>query len=133
MAYSKYSAKPTIVDGIRFASKAEARRFCELKALEQGRVIEGLELQPRFPLIVNSSLVCTYVGDFRYMEKGKSVVEDVKGFRTPEYAIKRKLLLALHPGMDHREIGVKPSRGHKPVSAEIIEIFRDAQRKGRAA
>lgn len=36
---------------------------------------------------------CSYKADFMYEENGKSVVEDVKGFRTKEYIIKRKLML----------------------------------------
>lgn len=36
---------------------------------------------------------CRYIADFAYMENGKMVVEDAKGMRTPEYVIKRKLLL----------------------------------------
>lgn len=133
MSYSKYRAKPTFVEGIRFDSKREAARYGELRSLVNAKVIEDLKLQPRFPLIVNSALVCTYVADFQYTERGKVVIEDVKGFVTPEYKIKRKLLLALHPGIDHREIGIKPTKAPKPVSAEIIEIFRDAQKLGRAA
>ena len=53
MAYSKYSAKPTHVDGIRFASKAEAKRFGELKTLERLGIISGLKLQPMFAIEIN--------------------------------------------------------------------------------
>ncbi len=34
---------------------------------------------------------CSYVADFDYMEDGRHIVEDVKGVRTPEYVMKRKL------------------------------------------
>ena len=37
-----------------------------------------------------------YIADFVYTENGEKVVEDVKGFRTPEYRIKRKLMLYSH-------------------------------------
>jgi hypothetical protein len=130
MAYSKYAAKPTHVDGIRFASKREAARYGELSNLQRAGIITHLELQPRFPLIVNGQVVCTYVGDFRYLENGMSVTEDVKGFKTAEYKIKRKLLLATHPGIDHREIGIGKGRATaRKVSPEIQQIFRDAQRR----
>lgn len=129
MAYSKYSAKPTSVDGIRFASKAESRRYSELKALERAGIISHLELQPRFPLIVNGSVICTYVGDFRYIENGKSATEDVKGFKTDVYSIKKKLLLATHPGIDHREIGPRSKPPGRDVTQEVKEIFREAGRK----
>jgi|TARA_R110000822_G_scaffold33493_5_gene95487 hypothetical protein len=93
---SKYHAKPTIVDGIRFASQAEARRYGHLKMLERAGTICDLELQPRFPLLVNAIKVCTYVADFRYRFPGVSVpvVEDVKGVQTPVYKLKKKMLLA---------------------------------------
>ena len=93
---SKYGAKPTIVDGIRFSSQAEARRYGHLKMLERAGTIHDLELQPRFPLIVNHVKVATYVADFRYRFFGVSVpvVEDVKGVQTPVYKLKKKMLLA---------------------------------------
>lgn len=128
MSYSKYSAKPTFVDGIRFASKAESRRFCELQALERARLIEKLELQPRYPLDVSGKRICVYVGDFRYVEKGKSVVEDVKGHKTDVYRLKRKLLLAIYPGIDHREVTTRGRPSKPDRSAEIRQVFRDAQK-----
>lgn len=133
MSYSKYAAKPTYVGGIRFASKKEAARYGELKNLEYAGVISHLELQPRFPLIVNGQVVCTYVGDFRYLENGKSVTEDVKGFKTDVYTIKKKLLLATHPGIDHREIGIRVKRGQKfdAKSQEIAQVFKEESRRGR--
>lgn len=97
---SKYRAKPTTIDGIRFASRKEAKRYGVLKMLVQAGAIADLQLQPRFPLRVNGVLVTTYVADFRYQErvadKLVSVVEDVKGFLTREYRIKKKLMRALH-------------------------------------
>ena len=131
MSYSKYRAKATIVNGVRFASKAEARRYSELKALERAGLISHLELQPRFPLIVNGQHICTYLGDFRFLENGKSVTEDVKGVRTDAYIIKRKLLLATHPGIDHREIGIrsKPSAKAQRISQEVKQVFAEANRR----
>lgn len=93
---SKYRAVPTFVDGIRFASKAEAKRYQELKLLERAGEISRLELQPRYDITINGTKVCTYVGDFRYFTKDKQVLEDVKGVKTPVYRIKRKLLSALY-------------------------------------
>lgn len=97
---SKYRAKPTVVDGIRFASKKEAKRYEILVLLARAGEIADLELQPRYPLRVNGFLVTTYVADFRYRERRDGqwvkVVEDVKGFRTREYNIKRKLMRAIH-------------------------------------
>lgn len=55
-----------------------------------------MQRQVRFPLEVNGVLVCHYVADFVYVEAGRRVVEDAKGFRTPIYKLKRRLMLALH-------------------------------------
>ena len=92
---SKYGNVKTEVDGIRFDSAAEARRYGELKLMEQAGEITDLVLQPAYTLTVNGVPVCKYVGDFAYLEQGKRVVEDVKGVRTPSYRIKRKLMLSV--------------------------------------
>lgn len=99
-AVNKFGAKKTEVDGITFASKAEARRYGHLKLLAKIGEIADLEMQPAFDLKVNGQLVCRYVADFRYrvVATGAVVVEDVKSqpTRTPEYRIKKKLMAAVH-------------------------------------
>lgn len=101
---SKYHSIKTSLDGIKFASRKEARVYVQLKLLERGKVISGLTLQPRYKMIVDGKLICTYVGDFFFMEDGKPVCADSKGFRTKDYIIKRKLFLALYPYIEHREM-----------------------------
>ena len=98
---TKYRAKRTEVDGIMFASKKEAARYQELKMLERAGKIERLELQPKFRIEVCGQFICTYVADFKYYEPGgrtvfSMIVEDVKGFKTPVYRLKKKLVEALH-------------------------------------
>jgi hypothetical protein len=94
---NKYRNEPVVVDGIRFASKREARRYGELRLLERAGEITNLELQPRFGITVNGVRVCDYVADFVYvLRNGQKVVEDAKGFRTPEYKLKRRLMKAIH-------------------------------------
>lgn len=95
----KYGAVPSIVDGHRFASKAEAARYRVLKAREEAGEIVALELQPRYPLVVNGEKVGTYVGDFSYYEGGELRLEDVKGVLTPVYRLKKRLVKALY-GID---------------------------------
>ena len=51
MAYNKYKNRKVIVDGIKFDSMKEARRYKELKLLERGRAITDLVLQPKYELI----------------------------------------------------------------------------------
>jgi len=93
---SKYYAVKTVVDGITFHSKKEAKRYQELRLLEQAGVIANLELQETFALEVSGVLVCKYRADFSYVENDAKVVEDVKGFKTPEYKMKRLLMWAIH-------------------------------------
>lgn len=103
---AKFRNVKTVVDGVTFDSKKEAKRYGELKALEGAGAISELRLQVAFPLYVNGSLVCEYVADFVYREKNVRVVEDVKSAFTrknPVYRIKRKLMAALN-GIDIREV-----------------------------
>ena len=100
----KYYAKKTMIHGIRFDSKKEAERYLVLKDLEKQSEIKNLRLQVPFVLIPsqkdeNGKTIerpCKYIADFVYTDKdGHKVVEDVKSraTRTPEYRIKRKLML----------------------------------------
>lgn len=102
---AKYGNKKTVVDGITFASKKEANRYCLLKLMERGGLIKSIELQPPYRLEVNGVLVCKYVADFRYVDAqtGETVVEDAKGFKTREYNLKKKLVKAVH-GIEIREV-----------------------------
>lgn len=88
----KYRNEPTVVDGIRFDSRKEARRYQELLLLERGGKIKALALQPSFDLWANNQHICRYRGDFSYIENGKTVVEDCKGIRTAVYKLKKKLM-----------------------------------------
>lgn len=47
---SKYKNIKVMVDGIKFDSKAEARRYAELKLMEDTGHIKELKLQPKFEL-----------------------------------------------------------------------------------
>lgn len=92
---SKYGAKAVVVDGERIASKAEARRWAELRVLERAGEIADLKRQPRFPFKLNGDLMFTYIADFDYRDKaGRRVVEDVKGVATPLYKLKKKIIEA---------------------------------------
>lgn len=93
---NKYGAIPETVNGVRFASKREARRYRELLLLVAAREITGLVLQPKFDLIVANKKVCKYIGDFLYTERGKHVVEDVKGVETALFRLKWKIVKALY-------------------------------------
>jgi hypothetical protein len=98
----KYRSVPTVVDGKKFPSKKEARRYGELKLLVRAGKISGLRCQVAFNLVVNEIHVCKYVADFVYFEDEKRIVEDTKGFLTKEYKLKKKLMKACH-GIEIRE------------------------------
>lgn len=97
---SKY--KNTRIDG--FDSIKEMKRYSELCLLQRAGKISGLERQVRFELLPNQyddNGKCvyrgiTYIADFVYWKEGSFVVEDVKGFRTKEYMIKKKLMYYFH-------------------------------------
>jgi len=98
---NKYRAEPTVVDGVKLASKAEARRFRQLQMMERVGAIQDLEVHPRFDLIVAGVKVGVYTADFRYTdcESKKLVVEDVKGGRatiTEAYRLRKRIVKALY-------------------------------------
>ena len=110
--WTKYNNKKITVNGQVFDSKKEANRYQELLLLEKAGVIKNLSRQVKFVLIPSQrdeatgkviERECSYRADFEYTEDGKTIVEDVKGFRTKEYIIKRKLLLWLY-GTKIREV-----------------------------
>ena len=119
----KYGNSKVVVDGIEFDSQKEGRRYWELKLLQRAGRISDLQLQREFELIpaqyetyprygktgkrlqdgkrcIEKS--CTYKADFCYMQDGKLIVEDTKGYRDPasagyaKFVIKRKLMLWRH-------------------------------------
>jgi len=108
---NKFNAKKITLDGKTFDSKKEASRYSELKLLEKAGQISDLDTQVTFCLIPKQTdengrvleRACTYKADFVYTENGKRVVEDVKGCKTKEYIIKRKLMLFTH-GIRIREV-----------------------------
>ena len=99
---NKYNAKKTVVDGITFASKAEARRYGELMLLQRAGKIIGLEVHPTFYLTAGIK----YIADFHYVEKksGKGVAEDVKGVQTAAFRIKAKLFRDQYPDCELRVV-----------------------------
>lgn len=108
---SKYGNRKTVVDGIEFDSKLEAQRYVTLKLMQRGGMISQLKLQVPFTLIPKqkrddgkTERACEYIADFTYYDEFDNfIVEDVKGRRTPEYIIKRKLMLYIH-GISIREV-----------------------------
>jgi len=93
---NKYNAIKTVVDGVTFDSKAEARRYNELKLLKQAGEIRWFNLQPSFLLTGG----VRYRPDFIVCgQDGRIWVEDVKGMETQAFKIKQKMWNALYPDL----------------------------------
>ncbi|MFY2995884.1 DUF1064 domain-containing protein [Achromobacter xylosoxidans] len=106
----KYRNQKTTLDGIAFDSKREATRYSQLRLLERAGQIRDLSLQPKFTLVDSQRRAdgkaerpVVYIADFMYFEGDTCVVEDAKGMKTPEYIIKRKLMLSRH-GITVKEV-----------------------------
>lgn len=108
----KYRNEKTKVDGITFDSKAESIRYEQLKREEILGWIQGLELQKKYILCkgrwksTGKPYSISYKADFAYLRDGEIVLEDVKGFRTKEYQMKKKMLMSLY-GIEITEIDAK--------------------------
>lgn|SRR5574343_10054 len=104
MKRTKFKAVKTVSLGVAFDSKAEAKRYVELKILENNAKIKNLQLQVEYELIPKQKLStgkherpCKYKADFVYqLPDGQVVCEDVKGMKTKDYIIKRKLMKYFH-------------------------------------
>ncbi len=113
--HNKYHSRKVIKDGEKFDSVKEYKRYCELLLLEKAGEVADLKRQVKFVLIpaqyeyikrysksgkqlkdkrVLLEREVAYIADFVYTDKNSHVVvEDTKGFKTPEYRIKKKLML----------------------------------------
>lgn len=123
--WNKYRAKKCRIGNMVFDSRMEMNRYQELSLLERAGKISNLRRQVRFTLIPTQyesierisnktgkrlkdgkkviEKDCSYIADFVYEENGKTIVEDVKGCKTKDYIIKRKLMLYVH-GVRIREV-----------------------------
>lgn len=83
---SKYKAKKTEVDGIKFDSQKEANRYLDLLVLQRAGLIQDLhrqvkfELQPSYKKKGKTIRAIYYIADFAYYDtfKGQKIVEDTK-------------------------------------------------------
>lgn len=94
---AKYRNQKCELDGIMFDSRAEAKRYRDLKLLLQAGEISWFNRQPSFML----SGGIRYRPDFIVMNlSGRIWVEDVKGHPTKEFLLKAKLFRAAYPGLE---------------------------------
>lgn len=103
---NKYNNKKAQVDMYVFDSILEAKRYKQLVLLKKANKISNLELQPRFLLQEGfrknnkTYRKIEYIADFKYIEKGQVIVEDVKGKETEVFKIKRKLFEYKYPELN---------------------------------
>ena len=93
---NKYRNIKTVVDGITFHSRKEAARYQVLKLMEKAGEITELELQPVYNFELYDRRIFTYKADFQYKLDGQVVLEDVKGYKTPVYNLKKKIIEAVY-------------------------------------
>lgn len=119
------NAHKTEIDGIKFPSRMEARRYIQLKKLQEEGVVTNIECQPEFILQrsfrkccgavwgtselkngrcpicdnkVEATRAIKYIADFRVTySDGRQELEDVKGMETEIFIIKRKLFDYIYP------------------------------------
>lgn len=107
---NKYRNKKVIVEDYVFDSLQESKRYKELKLLLRAGQISNLELQPHFLLQDSfkkngkTYRKIEYIADFKYIENGKTIVEDVKGIQTDVFKLKHKLFEKKYPDLELRII-----------------------------
>lgn len=93
----KYRNKPIVVDGERFDSRGEYKRWCDLQFLEGAGEISNLRRQVKYDLFVSGKKVCFFKPDFEYIERGETITEDFKSPSTakePLFRLKKKMFEA---------------------------------------
>jgi hypothetical protein len=103
---NKYKNHRVVYNGIKFASIKEKDRYIELKLMEMVGEIKDLMLQVKYELQPKQEgqRAINYISDFQYREKvncvlygmpiWQLVIEDCKGYKTPIYKLKKKLMKA---------------------------------------
>lgn len=117
---NKYGAVRTTVDGISFASKAEAEHYSRLCVLQKVGEVAWFCRQPRFVLPGGVEYVADFIVGFTKDGPGFKVldridIQDVKGFATPEYNLKKRQVEAIY-GIKITEI-----RNGQPTCAALLE------------
>ena len=98
---NKYNARKTVMCGHVFDSKREAEIYLDLLSRKQHGEIIRIGLQPSYTLLAgfkdnqgNKQRAITYTADFfvTYAD-GRNEVIEVKGVRTRDYQLRKKLFL----------------------------------------
>ena len=108
---NKYHNRKTVIDGIKFDSKKEADYYCELRIRRMAHEITSFDMQVPFVLLEpfkykgHKMQGIKYTADFVvHYPDGRKEVIDVKGLRTRDYIMRKKLLLNKYPDIDFVEV-----------------------------
>lgn len=115
---NKFGAKRQTVDGISFASQAEAKRYIELKMMERAGKISYLHTQPTFTMPVGN-----YTPDFLYIDNGtgKEIAEEIKGHPTEAFRLRLRCFQFFYPDSVLLINGVD-SRAKKPRTKRKVKV-----------
>ncbi len=99
-------------DGHEFDSEKEAKRYGELMSMQRTGLISNLQCQVPYTLmdgyIENGKIIgqITYIADFTYTDEfsKKTIIENTKGYRTEVYKFKKKMLEAIYPELEIKEL-----------------------------
>lgn len=151
MGFNRYYHTPKVeFEGIIFDSDPEVDRYRILREAQKRGLISGLELQKVFTIIPKQTEAVevkmktktkvveqfrehpvTYKADFVYFKDGKEIVEDVKGYATEDYILKRKMMRYF--GHPIREV-FDPTIDYPNIAAELnIEPPRPKKKKPKKA
>jgi hypothetical protein len=121
---NKYNNKKITINGITDDSKKEYDRHCILKTLEKSGKIRELKFhETSMNIILQKTPQIKYEPDFCYYENNIYIIEDVKGYQTKEFKLKKKLIINK---LNNNEIvGIfRLTKYSKTHGFEIIEEYK---------
>lgn len=87
------------VDGHLFGNEHEYKRYLGITALVKSGRLKNLEVKPKFPLIVNDSLIDHYIPSFQFFDPIKNqdrFIQVMSGAVNPMLEIRIRLFEALY-------------------------------------
>ena len=110
---NKYNARKTMVCGRTFDSKREAEYYLILREKQRLGEIKSIDLQPTYTLLDGfrdntgkEQKPITYTADFLVeYDDGRREVIEVKGVRTRDYQLRKKLFLHMMRDKDILSFG----------------------------
>lgn len=93
---SKYGSKRLSVNDVKYDSQNEYFRHIELLLLQKYGEISNLRFHDKIDVVyICRNPDIRYIPDFTYNDKsGNFIIEDVKGIQTPDFIIKKKIMIS---------------------------------------